>query len=180
MFVSLAHAAASAADHAAHPPFYASAEFWVAVGFVIFVALVGRTAYRVVTVALDDRADKIRRQIDEAAKLAEEAQQMLATYERKRREAAEEAQTIVDQARRQADRLEERAAQELERSLKRREELAIERIAQAEQAALAEIRATTVEVAVEATRQLLTNQLSAKEANTLIDEAIAELPKKLH
>ena len=119
-------------------------------------------------------------QIDEAARLAEEAQQMLAAYERKRREAGEEAESLLDQARRQADLLEERAGQDLERALKRREELAMERIAQAEQAAMADIRATAVEVAVEATRRLLATEVSTKQANALIDEAIAELPKKLH
>lgn len=180
MLIAVAQAATEAAEHAAHPPFYLSAEFWVAIGFVIFVALVGRTAYRVVTVALDDRANKIKQQIDEAARLAEEAQQMLADYERKRREAAEEAQALLDQARRQADLMEERAGHDLERALKRREELAMERIAQAEQAATAEIRATAVEVAVEATRRLLATEVSTKQANALIDEAIAELPKKLH
>jgi F-type H+-transporting ATPase subunit b len=180
MLIAIAQAATEATEHAAHPPFYMSAEFWVAVGFVIFVVLVGRTAYRVVTVALDDRANKIKQQIDEAARLAEEAQQMLAAYERKRREAAEEADSLLDQARRQADLLEERAGQDLERALKRREELAMERIAQAEQTAVAEIRATAVEVAVEATRRLLTTGVSTKQANALIDDAIAELPKKLH
>ncbi|SUS07971.1 ATP synthase subunit b (fragment) [uncultured Defluviicoccus sp.] len=56
----------------------------------------------------------------------------------------------------------------------------MERIAQAEQAAMADIRATAVEVAVEATRRLLATEVSTKQANALIDEAIAELPKKLH
>lgn len=180
MLIAVAQAATEATEHAAHPPFYLSAEFWVAIGFVIFVVLVGRTAYRVVTVALDDRANKIRQQIDEAARLAEEAQQMLAVYERKRREATEEAQALLDQARRQADLMEERANQDLERALKRREEVAMERIAQAELAAVAEVRATAVEVAVEATRRLLATEVSTKQANALIDQAIAELPKKLH
>lgn len=174
--------ALAAEGGAAHPaePFYMTAEFWVAVGFVLFVALVARTAMRVLSVALDERAKRIREQIDEAARLAEEAHQLLATYERKQREAAEEAETIVDHARREADRLAERAAQDLERSLARREELAMERIAQAEQAALADIRSRIVDVAMAATRQLLGERLTDAQSGTLIDQAIAELPKKLH
>jgi F-type H+-transporting ATPase subunit b len=174
-------AMAATAEAGHHPePFYVSAEFWVAVGFVIFVALVGRTVLRVLGVALDERADRIRTQIDEAARLAEEAQQMLATYERKQREASEEADLIIDQARREADRLSERAAHDLAQSLKRREELALERIAQAEEAALAEVRGRTAEIALEATRRLLVEQLSGQRGSDLIDKAIADLPGKLH
>lgn len=171
-------AEAGAEHHAA--PFYATAEFWVAIGFVLFVGLVARTAVRVVSVALDERAKRIKDQIDEAARLAEEAHQLLATYERKQREAAEEAEAIVESARREADRLAERAAHDLERSLARREELAMERIAQAEQAALAEVRGRTVEIAMAATRQLLAERLTSAQANALIDQAIDELPRKLH
>jgi F-type H+-transporting ATPase subunit b len=171
--------AEQAADHGAEP-FYVTAEFWVAVGFVLFMALVARSVLRVIGVALDDRADKIRSQIDEATRLAEEAQQLLATYERKQREAADEAETIVDQARREADRLARQAAADLERSLKRREELALERIAQAEQTAVADVRARMVEIAMAATRRLLVEQIDAKQASALIDSAIDELPKKLH
>lgn len=172
-------AAEAGAEHQAEP-FYASAEFWVAIGFILFVVLVARTAIRVASVALDERAKRIKEQIDEAARLAEDAQQLLATYERKQREASEEAETIVDNARREADRLAERAAQELERSLARREELAMERIGQAEKAALADIRNRTVEIAMAATRQLLAERLTAAQANSLIDSAIEDLPKKLH
>lgn len=175
----IAWAAETAAHHGAEP-FYAKAEFWVAVGFLIFVALVFRTAFRVITVALDERADKIKGQIDEAAKLAEEAQQLLATYERKQREAAEEAQTIIEQSRLEADRLAERAAEDLQRALKRREDLAIERIGQAEQAALAEVRGEAVSVAIAATRRLLTDEVSARRANAMIDAAIKEIPEKLN
>lgn len=173
---------AAAEAGAAHgpEPFYMTAEFWVAVGFIVFVVLVARTAVRVVSIALDERGKRIKEQIDEAARLAEDAHQLLATYERKQREAAEEAEAIVDNARREADRLAERAAHDLERSLARREELAIERIAQAEQAAIADIRGRIVDVAMSATRQLLGERLTDKQSGSLIDQAIAELPKKLH
>ena len=130
--------------------------------------------------ALDDRAEKIRNRIDEASRLAEEAQAMLATYERKQRDAAEEAEAILAGARREAERLAADAKEDLERALKRREAQAMERIAQAEKAAIAEVRARAVDVAIEATRRLLAERLTPKQADALIDAAIAELPKKLH
>jgi F0F1-type ATP synthase, subunit b len=171
--------AAHGAEHAPEP-FYATAEFWVAVGLIIFLALVGKRAYRLIVVGLDERAERIRARLDEASKLAEEAQSMLATYERKQRDAAEEAEAIVADARREAERLAEQATAELQRSLKRREELALERIAQAEAAAVAEVRTRAVDVAMQATQALLVQTLTPTQSDTLIDNAIAELPQKLH
>jgi F-type H+-transporting ATPase subunit b len=174
-----AWAAEAAAEHGAEP-FYATAEFWVALGFIIFVAVVFRTAYRVVTLALDDRADKIKNQIDEAARLAEEAQELLASYERKQREVAEEAEGMIERARNEADRLADQAAEDLEKSLKRRRQLAMDRIAQAETAAIAEVRNRAVEIALNATQQLMVESVKGKTGEKLLDAAIAELPEKLH
>ena len=171
--------AAGAAGHASEP-FYATATFWVSVGFIVFVALTARIAYRVVTVALDDRADKIKNQIDEAARLAEEAQELLASYERKQREAAEEAKAIVEHARHEAARLGENAARDLERSLARRRQQAMDRIAQAEASAIAHVRDSAIEVAMDATQRLLSEKIKGKSADDLIDAAIKDLPKNPH
>lgn len=179
----IAHAAALAAEgaeHAAeHPPFWEGAEFWVFVGFLLFIALVGRIAFKVITVALDDRAHRIKTQIEEAQRLQAEAQELLASYERKQREAADEAEAIIEDARREADRLAEQAAVELEASIKRREQLALERIGQAESAALAEVRAQAVDLAIRATERLLATEMDEKRADTLINKAIEELPARL-
>jgi F-type H+-transporting ATPase subunit b len=172
-------AAHAAAEHALEP-FYATAEFWVSVCFVIFVVAVCRTAYRVITLALDDRADKIKNQIDEASRLAEEAQDLLASYQRRKHEAAAEAESIIEHARREADRLAERTAEELEKALKRREQMAIDRIAQAEASAIADVRNQAADVAFQATQRILSMQVKGKSADALISAAISELPEKLH
>lgn len=163
----------------AHAPFYMGGEFWVAIAFIIFVALTARTIFRVVTVALDDRAERIKDQIDQATRLAEEAQALLADYEKKQRDAAAEADRMINDARREADRLSEQASEDLERALKRREQLAVERIAQAEAAAVAEVRARAVDVAMEATREVLAAAATGNKADALIDDAIKDLPAKL-
>ncbi len=175
-----AHAAeiAHAAAQHAPEPFYATAEFWVAVGLVIFLALVGKRAYRLVIVSLDERAERIRGRLDEAVRVAEEAQALLAAYERKQRDAAGEAEQILADARREVDRLTEHAAAELERSLRRREDMAIERIAHAEAAALAEVRTRAVDVAMQASERLLLEKMTPKQSDALIDAAIAELPRE--
>jgi F-type H+-transporting ATPase subunit b len=171
-----------AAETAAHAsePFYANATFWVGVGFVLFVGLISRIVYRVVTVALDDRAERIRNQIDEATRVAEEARELLASYERKQREAADEAKSIVEHARHEAARLSESAAQDLERSLARRRKQAEDRIAQAEASAIADVRNRAIEVAMDATQRLLSEKIKGKSADDLIDAAIKEIPKNLH
>jgi F-type H+-transporting ATPase subunit b len=171
--------AAAAAEHGSELLF-TTAEFWVAIALLILLYLIGRRVYRVVVVALDERAEKIKNRIDEASRLAEEAQTLLASYERKQRDAAEEAEAILAGARHEAERLSDDAKQDLERALKRREAQAMERITQAEKAAIAEVRARAVDVAIEATRRLLAERLTAKQADSLINAAIAELPKKLH
>jgi F-type H+-transporting ATPase subunit b len=176
-----AWAAEQAAHGAAHAePFYATAEFMVLIAMAIFLFLIGKRALNLLGVALDDRAEKIKNRIEEAARLADDAQTMLATYERKQRDAAEEADSILAAARREAERLSADAAVELEGALKRREAQAIERIAQAEQAAIAEVRGRAVDVAIEATRKLLVERLTPGQQGALIDAAIAELPKRLH
>jgi F-type H+-transporting ATPase subunit b len=172
-----------AAQHAAaateHGEVFTTAEFWVLIALAIFLFFVARRAYRIIVIALDDRAEKIKNRIDEAGRLAEEAQALLASYERKQRDAAEEAEAILAGARREAERLSADAKEDLERALRRREAQAMERIAQAEAAAIAEVRARAVDVAMEATRRLMAERLTPQQADGLIDAAIAELPKKL-
>ena len=170
-------AAEAVAGHA--EPLYATAEFWVAIAFLIFVGLTARTVYRVIGVALDDRAGRIEGQIDEATRLAAEAQDLLASIERKQREAAAEAEDIIDRARRDSDRIAERSAHELEKALGRREQLAMERLAHAEQSAIAEVRNQAVDVALEATRRILIAETTAERADALIDATIKDLPRTL-
>lgn len=171
--------AAETAEHG-HEAFYATAEFWVGVGFVLFVVLIGRTAYRVMTVALDERAARIQKQIEDSEQLAQQAQAMLADAKKKQDEAAATASALVENARREAQRFSEHAAKELEAALARREQAATDRIAQAEAEALADVRRQAAEIALEASRQVIAGSLTAAKSDVLIDQAIAGLPKALH
>ena len=159
--------------------FYEAPEFWVAVAFVIVVAAIFKPVAGRIGAALDDRAETIKTQIDEAVRLREEAQELLASYERKQRDATAEAEEIVGRARKEADRLGTKAAEDLEKALKRRRQQAMERIARAEAEALDEVRGVAVDVALDATRRLLAEKMSGKRADAMIDDAIEELPDKL-
>jgi F-type H+-transporting ATPase subunit b len=159
--------------------FLADAHFWEAVAFLLAVYLVWKKAGGAMTGALDRRAAKIRDELDEARRLREEAQATLANYQRKQRDALKEAEQIIAHARTDAERLGAQAARDLETAIERRQRLAEEKIAQAEQKALAEVRAAAVDVAVAASRRVLAEEMG-RSGGRLIDEAIDALPQRLH
>ena len=161
-------------------PFYTEPEFWVAIAFVIVVGAAFKPVFRLIVTALDDRAATIRNRIAEAARLREEAQELLASFQRRQRDAVKEAEDIVERARQEADRMAERTAEDLKRDLERREKTALERIAQAEAKAIDEVRATAADLILDATHRLLAKKIKGKKAAALVDAAIEELPKKLH
>jgi F-type H+-transporting ATPase subunit b len=155
-------------------------EFWVAVAFVIAIGIIWWKGSGVITHTLDTRAAKIKAELEEAERLRKEAEAALALYQRRQKEALTEAAAIVERAKADAERAAEQAARDLETSLKRREELAAERIRQAETKAIAEVRAVAVDVAIAAARSLIKERLDPAHGAKLIDQAIQELPRQLH
>jgi F-type H+-transporting ATPase subunit b len=155
-------------------------EFWVAIAFIIAVAALVYKAAPAITTALDARAAKIKTELDEAQRLREDAQRTLADYQRKQRDALKEAEQIVAQGRAEAERAAEQAARDLAAALERRQRLAMEKIALAESRATAEVRNAAVDVAIAAVRRILAETLDAERKRKLIDDAIAELPQRLH
>lgn len=161
--------------------FLATPEFWVAAAFIGFVALViYMKAPAMVAKALDERADAIRSELEGAQRLREEAQAMLADYQRRQRDAVKECDAIIAQARADAESLIAESRIRLDETLARREQLAIDRIAQAEAQAQASIRAEAAQLVVAASREILAKQLEGAPGAGLVDAAIADLPKHLH
>ena len=157
----------------------ADGEFWVLLAVVLFAAVVWKPMRRAVIGSLDERAARIGAELDEARKLREEAQLLLAQYEQRRREAAAEAEAIVAHAREEAERIAAQSTRDLDAALVRRERLAEERIAQAEKKALDEIRAVAVDVAIGAAREVIQSQIDEERGAALLDAAIAALPLRL-
>lgn len=155
-------------------------EFWVAIAFVIFVALVWKKASAAIGTMLDGRAERIRSELDEAERLHKDAQALLNGYQSRLADAQKEAEAVLAHAREEAARLRSQAGSDLEASLKRREAQAMDRIAQAEAAALAEVRNLTVDIAIGASKRVLSGGLPAAQADKLIEQSIGELPKHLH
>jgi F-type H+-transporting ATPase subunit b len=157
------------------------AEFWVGVSFFGFVGLLlWYNVPALIGKALDERADRIRQELDEARRLREEAQELLADYQRKREAAEEEAKAIVEQARREADALTSETRKGLIESLERRSKIAEEKIARAEAQALAEVRSVAVDTAVAAAERVLASKVSAQAGAPLVDQSIRGLRGKLN
>ena len=159
---------------------FSDPSFWVAVAFVIFIGIAGKMMVKGITKMLDDRTALIRRTLGEAEKLRNEAQQARDAAQRNLAESATLAEGIVAQAKAEAERLTLHAAEERKELIARREQQARDRIAQAEVQATREVRNTAVDVALTAARTLLSEQVGSGKSTALIDEAIAELPRRLH
>ncbi len=154
--------------------------FWVLIAFIGFFAiLIYLKVPGTIGAQLDKRKAQIESDIREAEKLREEAQDLLATYERKQKEAMKEAEEIVANAREEAERMAVQGKERLEQSLARREKQAMDRIAQVEAQALEEVRNIAVDIAMDATREIVAAQADTK-GDAMIAAAIGDLAKKLH
>jgi len=153
----------------------------ILVGFILFFAILAW--YRVpamVTAMLDKRADGIKKQLDEAREAREEAQKLLASFERKTSESKREAEAIVERARADAKRASEQAKVDLQDSMARKLKSAEERIAQVEAAATREVRNAASSAAVAAASEVLGQNMDPSKAGSLIDDGIETVAAKLH
>src|SRR5690606_343669 len=156
-------------------------EFWVAAAFVGFVALViYLKAPGMVARTLDERADAIRAELAEAQRLREEAQSMLAEYQRRQRDAEKEAADIVAMAKEEAESFAAESRAKLEESLARRTRIAEGKIAQAEVQAMKDVRAAAADAAIAAASALLADEVEGAKAAGLIDDGIKQLGNKLN
>lgn len=157
------------------------ATFWALVGLIIFLAIVAYLKVpAMVGRALDDRADRIKKELEEARSLREEAQQLLAEYHRKRKEAEKEASDIVASAEREAKGLLEDAKRATEEYVVRRNKLAEQKIATAEVDAVNAVRATAVDLAVAAAGKIVAEKVDGAAAGNLFKDALAQVKANLN
>lgn len=155
--------------------------FWAFLALIAFFGLLYYMGiHKTLGKTLDERADAIRGELDEAKRLREEAQEMLASYQRKQREAEAEADAIVAQAKSEAKSLRNEARKELTERLERRTQLAEQRIAQAEAQAAAEVKAAAANLAAAAAEQILKSRLSKTDLNRIVDADIKAVGEKLN
>jgi len=161
---------------------HSAVELVLAAALLVLLLILALKARKAIVGVLDKRTDRIREDLAEAERLRSEAEAHLAKAQAREREAVAEAAAIIERAKHDAQRHREKAAVDIEEAMKRREAMALQRIAQAEAHAVAEVRASAVNVAVAAARDLVGRQLASdpSKGSALLDGAIAELDGKLH
>jgi len=155
--------------------------FWAFVGLVLFLALIIYLKVPgMITDNLDKRADGIRDELDEARRLREEAQALLAEYQRKQREAEKEAEDIVAEAQADAERLTVETNKALEEMIERRTKAAEAKISQAESQAVTEVRTMAADLAVAAAGRVLADKVTGDTADKIIDQSIKDVKANLN
>jgi len=161
--------------------FLLEAEFWVAVGFFLFIGvLVYYGIPKKMIDALDQRGARIKAELDDARRLRDEAEALLAEYKRKRQAAEAEADAIVAGAREEAERVAAEAKARMEEFVARRSKVAEAKIAQAETQAVADVRAAAAEAAVAAAGKILTESAKGEIADRLLADGIRDVKAKLN
>jgi F-type H+-transporting ATPase subunit b len=156
-------------------------ETWVAIAFVI---LMGVFAYigvhRTMLTALDNRAARIKAELDDASRLKDEAAKVLAEYKARGASAEREAQDIIENAKAEAERIASEAKTKMEDFVARRTKAAESKIAMAEAQALADVRAAAADAAVAAASTILSQSVKGTVADDLLAKGIAEVRAKLN
>ncbi len=157
------------------------AEFFVALGFVIFVLLLGYMGvHKKITEALDGRIRKIEGELAEANRLRIEAEGILASYQSKAAAAEKEAAAIVAQARAEAEALAKETAERMADFVERRKKQAESKIALAEAQATAEVRAAAADAAVKAAETVIRSQVSGAAGQDLIQKGIGDITRLMN
>jgi len=157
------------------------ATFFALVGLILFLAILAYVKVpAMLTGSLDKRADQIRNELEQAKKLREEAQQLLAEYQRKRKEAESEAESILNAAEKEAAVLREEAKAKSEEYVSRRTAMAEQKIQQAENDAINEVRASAVDLALVAAEKLIGAKVDSKASGELFKASLGELKARLN
>jgi F-type H+-transporting ATPase subunit b len=159
----------------------ANTDFIVLLAFLLFIGiLIYFKVPRRLMGMLDKRAAGIRGDLDEARALREEAQTLLASYERKQNEVKDQADRIVAHAREEARLAAEEAKSKLSDTIERRVKSAEEQIASARTAAIRDIRLQASRVAVAAAAEVVAKQLGEADSSRLIDQSIDTVAARLN
>lgn len=155
--------------------------WWAFIGLVLFLVLLAYLGvFKRLTGILDDRATRIARELEEARRLREEAQALLAEYQKKRLAAEKEAAEIVETAKAEAHRMTAEAEASLKDMIDRRTKATETKIAQAETQALAEVKALAAEVAIRAATRILETKVTGDVAADLLQRSIADVKARLN
>ncbi len=156
------------------------AEFFVALGFLLFVLMMGYLGvHKRITGELDRRTKQVANELAEAKRVRDEAEKLLASYTEKARQAEAEAASIVQQAKAEAEALAQEAAVRMQDFITRRSKQAEAKIALAEAQATAEVRAAAADAAVSAAELVLKETVHGPVSADILARAIPEAKSRL-
>ncbi len=153
---------------------------WLALSFIIFLFILVRMGRKAFIGLLDGRIASVREEIKTAENLRVEAQELLAQYQRKHRDAVKDSQEIIANAEKRAAEITKAAEADLAETSKRREKQLKERLDRLEQSAIGEIQKYAAELSIKATTEIIASQLDKKSNAKLVDQAIKDIPQNIH
>lgn len=153
---------------------------WIVLSFLLFVFVAYKLGRKSILGGLDARIAEVKNEIETAERLRVEAQELLAQYQRKQRDAEKEAKDIVKRAQKQAEHMAKASEAELEETMTRRETQLTQRLKRLEENAIAEIQSHAADIAVAATTEVIAQTLNAKTNAELNEKTIASLPQNLN
>lgn len=157
--------------------FYQSAEFWVGIAFILVVLALAKPVGSLVKSMLNKRIDGITKRIHDAANLRDEAQKLLAEYEKKFLRADDEAKTILTKSQKEIDYIRKENLSKLEAEMKMKEKEAEDRITAAKEKAAKEISDLTSELTIKAVKKAIAENLDDKTQDKLINDSINLIAK---
>lgn len=160
---------------------FSNPTFWVGVGFTLFLGLLGYMGvFKTLMSSLDQRADKIKTDLDQAERLRKDAEALLKTYKTKQKEAEKEAAEIVKAAEDEAARITKEAEVKLKELVERSTKAAEQKIAMAEADAFAQVKSAATQAAVAAAESILTERFSGKGGQEGLKVALGKIKENLH
>lgn len=157
-----------------------NSNLWVLVSFLIFLYVAFKFGRQSVVSSLDSKIEKIKHDLDTAESLRVEAQELLAQYQRKQREASKEASKIIKTAEEHAAHIQEKAEADIEKSMKRRDIWLKERVARMEEDALQDIRARAIDLAIEASEKVMLAHIDEKTHADMVKKTAKHIPDNVH
>ena len=158
--------------------FLEDTNLWYFVSFAMFAFVIGKYGWPFLIQYIDNRIEAIRQEIAKAESLHTEAQELLAQYQRKHRDAVQEADAIIKNAEKHAEEIKAAAEAEIEETIARRETQLQERVARMEASAIDEIRAHTANLAIDATAEIIAEKLDKKANQNLVEHSIKAIGQK--
>ena len=156
---------------------FKEAETWVAIAFILFVIILIRLGWSKIMQALDKRAEEIKKELDEARNLREQAQSILADYQRKKRDSEKEIFNITDKAKSDTEKNIKVALQNHKDLLERRKKTAEQKITQAQERAIQEIKDSIVDLSINATKNIIKDNFDNTINKKMVKEASSKINK---